>query len=88
MEYLGILIGIVLIIFIIWLLPKAFKSWKVSWVGIIITGFLAFALHGGKDAENAVAYLSHMIGMWVLYYLLAVIIFKTVKEVRDFFKNK
>jgi|TARA_B100001964_G_scaffold211406_1_gene246654 hypothetical protein len=80
LGFLGLLIIIAVIVFIIWLLPKAFKGWKVSWVGLIVTGFLAFLTAGGTPLK--------LIAAWIIYYLIAVVIIKAIKEVRDFFRKK
>ena len=83
MEYLGILIGIAIFIFIIWFLPKALKGWKVSWVGLIITGFLALMTYAVNDLGMIVFFV-----LWVLYYVIAFIIFKAIKEIRTFITKK
>ena len=79
MELFGILIIIVVIIFIIWFLPKAVKGWKVSWVGVIIAFILAFMTKG----DGTPLWLFILV---VIYYLIAVVIFKAIKEIRGFKK--
>ena len=82
MELFGFLIIIVVIIFIIWFLPKAVKGWKVSWVGVII----AFILAAITKGENMTFWF--LIFLMVIYYVIAVVIFKAIKEIRDFFSKK
>jgi|TARA_Y100000296_G_scaffold45688_1_gene52327 hypothetical protein len=79
MELFGFLIIIVVIIFIIWFLPKAVKGWKVSWVGVIIAFILAFMTKG----DGTPLWLFILV---VIYYLIAVVIFKAIKEIRGFKK--
>ena len=75
----GILIVVVIILFIIWFLPKAVKGWKVSWVGVIIAFILAFMTKG----DGTPLWLFILV---VIYYLIAVVIFKAIKEIRGFKK--
>jgi hypothetical protein len=79
LELLGILIVVVIILFIIWFLPKAVKGWKVSWVGVIIAFILAFMTKG----DGTPLWLFILV---VIYYLIAVVIFKAIKEIRGFKK--
>jgi|ETNmetMinimDraft_20_1059909.scaffolds.fasta_scaffold415691_1 hypothetical protein len=62
-------------------LPKAFKGCKVSFVGLVITFFQA--LMTKVDGS-----LIMLLVVWALYYLIAVIIFKALKKIRDFFTKK
>ena len=80
MELFGFLIIIVVIIFIIWFLPKAVKGWKVSWVGVIIAFILA-AMTKGDDST-----FWFLIFLMIIYYVIAVVIFKAIKEIRGFKK--
>ena len=75
MELFGFLIIIVVIIFIIWFLPKAVKGWKVSWVGVIIAFILAFMTKG----DGTPLWLFILV---VIYYLIAVVIFKAISTLR------
>ena len=81
MEILGILIIIAVIIFIIWFLPKAVKGWKVSWVGVIIAFILAFMTKGDGTPL-------WMLTLVIIYYVIAFVIFKAIKEIRAFITKK
>ena len=89
-----ILILVVIIVFIIWFLPKAFKGWNVSWgsgfarvyyvLASIITLF--FALFSGMD-KGDFNFFGFLI-MWALLYLIAFLIFKTFTWVFGAFIKK
>ena len=90
-----ILIFIVIIVFIIWLLPKAFKGWNVSWgsgfarvyyvLASIIT--LLIAVNIETEDKGDFDFFGFLI-MWALLYLIAFLIFKTFTWVFGAFTKK
>ena len=84
LGFLQFLIFVVVVVFALWLLTKTLKSWKVSWVGIVLAFILAFGTVAGSDDLALVS----IFIFWPIYYLIAVIIFKALKEIRVFFTKK
>ena len=90
-----ILILVVIIVFIIWFLPKAFKGWNVSWgsgfarvyyvLASIITFFIAVSI--GTEDKGDFDFFGFLI-MWALLYLIAFLIFKTFTWVFGAFIKK
>jgi len=91
-----LLIGIIVVvlIFIIWFLPKALKDWSVAWgkgftrvyyaLALIITFFFAMA----TAFETKDSGWGSLVVMWIVYYLIAVMAFKSFTWVFGAFIKK
>ena len=85
-----ILIFIVIIVFIIWLLPKAFKGWNVSWgsgftrVYYVVAFFLALAWTWETKETGGLEWWL-VAGFW---FLLLIVVFKIFKWVFGAFIKK
>lgn len=91
--FFGLAIIIVVLVFIIWFLPKAFKDWNVSWgkgftriyyyfVAGPITLFLAVVVPEKNSGVLGTLFL------WALFFLLAVMVFKSFTWVFGAFIKK
>ena len=91
-----IAIIVVVLIFIIWFLPKALKDWSVAWgkgfkrvyyaLALIITCVLAIAKSSGTAEEGYDGFL--FVVLWAFFYLGAFMIFKSFTWVFGAFIKK
>ena len=89
-----IAIIVVVLIFIIWFLPKALKDWSVAWgkgfkrvyyaLALIITCIAALSKSTGGTEFDWVAF----VALWAVFYLIAFMIFKSFTWVFGAFIKK